>query len=244
MIQHRSRAKSVLVMSSFVGLIATQGCQSPRGSVAEMPLEIRADTTKEINLDEFRAQFATASRGPLHTHQRRAICSHPMPDSACVAKVTIQALGNSDNINPYKPIKEGRVIGIIRNLDPEDVTEMYSFKPASQAEYYIYIDNGPQGLPRWNHLEVPTSRSGRIRKTPRKNIYPCPHIPEHRYPSYSDVDFRRCGDHPLSSPAYKAGLIDVQGMRSLLLKLTSHFRPSPMVFEPGEWMYCPPGCCT
>jgi len=244
MIHHWSAAKSMLLVSTFAGLIALLGCPPRGGYIAETPLAIQPDTTKSIDLNEFRAQFANAYRGPLHTHERRAICTHPAPGVGCVARVTIQALGESKDIDPRKPFKEQRVIGQIRNLDLEDITEMYSLKPASQSQYFIMIDGGSNGFPRWNLLEVPVTRFGSIRRIPGKNVTQCVGFPEHQPPPYSDVDFSLCGEHPLASTTYKSGLIDVSGVRSLLLKLASRFRSSSSTIEGGDWMYCPTGCCT
>lgn len=245
MIRHRRAGESMLLASSVVGVMGLLGCRPATRYPAEKPLEIQVETTKSIDLDAFRAQFATAYRGPLHTHERRAICSRPSSARGCVAKVTIQARGESKDIGPEKPIKGERVIAEIRNLDPQDLTEMYSLKPASQAEYLVLIDNGANGLPRWNLLEVPTARYGLIRRIPGEKVTRCPQIPEHEPVPYSDVDFSECGaEHPSRPSATRAGLIDQGGFGSFLAKLVSHFRPSPVMAEPGEWMYCTPGCCT
>lgn len=245
MIHHPSGAQSILLTISLVGLLGVQGCTSAPRYPDERPVEIRLpDPGVTTDLDAFRAQYANAYRGPLHRHERRAICSRPVPPGVgCIAKVTIQARGGSDDISPDKPVKAERVIGVIRNLDEEDITEMYSLKPASQVEYLITIDNGSDGLPRWNRLEVPVGRRGVIRRTPGKKVTRCPGEPPHKYAPYSDLDFRNCGEHPDSPTGYRAGLIGTGGVGSLLLKFVSHFRPSPVVVEPGEWISCPPGCC-
>lgn len=235
----------VLVVGVLSGVLAVQSCTTVATYPDERPLNVRLpDARTRIDLDSFRTQFAHAYVGPPHTHERRAICSSPQAGVGCIAKVTIQALGESKDIRPNYPFKEERVIGRIRNLDSTDVTEMYSLKPASEVEYLIVVDGGPDGVPRWNLLEVPAGRYGFVKKIPGKKITPCPPIP-HVEPEYSDVDFANCGDpHPMSRAAQKAGMGWLGGMESLLLKFLGRYNPRILTAEPGEWMYCPSGCCT
>jgi hypothetical protein len=235
---------SMLAAGSALALLGLVQCAPVARSTDERPIAFRSEINRSMNLDEFRAQFVNVYRGGLHTHERRAICTNNAPvGSGCIAKVTIQAVGKSNDIDPRKPFKDPRVIAEIKNLDRTDVTEMFSLKPLSQATYYLMIDSGPDGYPQWDLIEVPALRVGSLRLIKGKKVETCPGF-EHVPPPYSDVDFSFCGEHPFRDATAKAGLVDVSGWRSLLLKVSSLFRRSTVTLEPGEWMYCPSGCCT
>ena len=128
----------------------------------------------------------------------RAICTAKSSTVGCVAKVTIQAIGLSRDIHADKGPLRGRVIGQIRNLDPQDMTEMDSLKPSSQMDYYIYIDSAPSGRARWNLLEVPNVREGIIRRIVQEEVKQCGEKQGFEW-RRSDVDFANCGDHYLQN---------------------------------------------
>lgn len=245
MVTNRSATRLIALASSLVVGILFQGCQSGGRSTDERRIEIRVPGPGErVDLDAFRAQFAGTYVGPPHVHSRRAICSQPGTTN-CTAEVLIQAYGESKDIMPRKPPKNPRAIAKIYNLDKTDMTEMDGLLPSSKAEYVVYIDDDGSGNARWNLLEVPVGRYGSIRRKPQKNLTECPNVPGHPAPPYSDVDFSECGEHPLVDRRYTmAGFIPVGWAEPLLSKIVSHFKRSSIRVEPGEWMYCPSGCCT
>jgi hypothetical protein len=243
---HRTEAQSFALTISLLSALALQGCQTRPRPADERPAEITLPMAGErTDLDAFRSRLAGFSRGPLHTRTRRAVCAGTR---GCVAEVTIQAVGRSTDIHSARGPKPGRIVGHIRNLDPEHTTEMFSLRPSTQAEYYLYIDADPSGAARWNLLEVPVGPSGTIRRMVQENVAQCPGIPEHEAPAYSDVDFLRCGQHEASRSGYKrAGILGNGGFAGLLSRITSSFRtasPSASAYEAGKWYWCPTGCCT
>lgn len=242
---HRRAAKSIALIGSLLSAVALQGCQTQPRYPDERAAEIDLSKVGErIDLNRFRSQLAGFYRGPLHTHTRRAVCSGPR---GCVAEVTIQAVGRSKDIDPRMGPNPGRIVGHIRNTDAEHTTEMYSLKPSSQAEYYLYIDRGPGGAARWNLVEVPAGPSGAISKVVQDSVKPCNELSGREPPpQYSDVDFARCGEH--YPPGYKAaGIFGNEVLTTFFSSIVSRFRaPSPAAstIEAGSWYKCPTGCCT
>lgn len=245
MIYHRSAAQSIALISSLFSALALQGCKTRPSYADERPAEIDLHKSLEsTDLNAFRAQLAGFYRGPLHTRTRRAVC----PGSrGCVAEVTIQAIGRSRDIHPERGPNPGRIVGQIRNLDPEHTTEMYSLRPSSQAEYYLYIDSDSRGAARWNLLEVPVGASGTVRRAVQESVIQCPAIPEHVPPAFSDVDFERCGEHSYPSAYKRAGIFGDGAVTGFFSRIASRFRtppPAASAYEAGKWYACPPGCCT
>jgi hypothetical protein len=245
---HRSAAKSIALISSLVTAVTVEGCHPQPTPPDERPAEIDLPKAGEsINLDRFRTQLAGFYRGPLHRHTRRAVCAAPRPGApGCVAEVTIQAIGKSMDIHAKPGPMPGRIVGHIRNTDPEHTTEMYSLRPSSQAEYYLYIDRGPSGA-RWNLLEVPTRPFGPIGRVVLDSVTECNDGPGHEpLPEYSDVDFSKCGEH-YPSPYKRAGILGNQVLPAFFSSIASRLRaplPAASTIEAGSWYKCPTGCCT
>lgn len=243
MIYRRTAAQWILIAAPLLAVVPSQGVQRAPQHRRERPAEIRFPDEKETtNLDAFRAQFRQYSRGPLHTHTRRAICAVGSGSVGCVAEVTIQAIGLSRDIRADRPPLHGRVIGQIRNLDPRDVTEMDSLKPSSQADYYIYIDAAPSGRPRWNLLEVPNAREGVIRRIAQEEVKGCGERRGFEW-RRSDVDFAKCGDHYLQNLS-RAELLSGNGVVRFASWVAASLHPRSVNAEPGKWYGCPWGCCT
>lgn len=244
MIDHRSRAQSIVLISSLLSTVALHGCRTQPRYPDERPAEIGLPRPGEsTDLNRFRSQLAGFYRGPLHIHTRRALCSGT---PGCVAEVTIQAIGRSKDIDPTRGPSPGRIVAQIRNLDREHKTEMDSLRPSSQADYYLYIDSDPAGAARWNLLEVPAGPSGTIRRAVQKNVIQC--FPVERYPPpYSDVDFARCGEHPSPTAYKRAGIFGNGAVATFFSVIASRFRtasPAASAIESGKWYWCPNGCCT
>ncbi len=245
MIHHRSVVQSIALSISLLSALALQGCQTQPRPTNERPAVVDLPRAGErTDLAAFRSRLAGFYRGPLHTRTRRAICPGTR---GCVAEVTIQAVGRSLDIHPLRGPNPGRIVAHIRNLDSEHRTEMFSLKPSTQAEYYLYIDADPAGAARWNLLEVPVGPSGTIARMVQENVVSCPAIPEHAPAPYSDVDFARCGEHAYSSPYKGAGLLANGAFGSLLSRIADRFHtasPAASALESGKWYWCPNGCCT
>lgn len=242
MLSRRTAAARWIVVAASLPALACVSNPSPpekpeRAAVIEMPGE-----GARSNLDSLRAYLDTFSRGPLHHHFRRAICADKSVVGGCVDSVTIQAIGLSKDIKAGAGPAPGRVIGQIRNLDARNLTEMDSLKPASQADYYIYIDRATSGGARWNLLEVPNSRAGIIRRIVQQDVKPCGEKPGYEW-AHSDVDFANCGDHALEGMV-KAEIFTLAGVRHFFLLLAKQVSAGSRMSQQGKWYGCPNGCCT
>jgi hypothetical protein len=239
---YRLKAAQWIVAAPLLIVALACGVQTAPQYLTERPAEIRVPQEREsINLDAWRADLKPYSRGPLHTHTRPAICPVTSGTGVCHADVTIQAIGLSRDIHPDTAPRPARVIGQIRNLDPQHMTEMDSLKPSSQADYYVYIDAAPNGRARWNLLEVPNARAGTIRKIVKKEVVQCREKPGFKW-SRSDVDFANCGDHFLQSVS-RSELFTSNGLKRAYSSLAVRLFPGTVSFPPGTWLGCPGGCC-
>lgn len=207
---------------------------------------IPAPTGRTTDLNAFRAYLDTFSHGDLHRRVRRAICTDSKPSTSCVDTVTIQAIGLSKDLRADRGPAPGRVIGRIRNLDAQHITKADSMKPASQAEYFIYIDRAASGHARWNLLEVPTAASGSIRTIVQDTVHQCGDRPGYRW-AKSDVDFANCGDHAVSG-VKSADMLKLSNWTKLISGLWRQLQLSDtamtMMTEKTKWYGCPMGCCT
>ncbi len=236
-------------MTSWMVMVASVlggACVSNSRAKVEKPelravLELPREGTR-TNLDSLRAYLDTFSRGPLHTRVRRAVCADRPAGKGCVDSVTIEAIGSSRDIKANAGPSPGRVIGRIRNLDSRDPTEMYSLKPVSQAEYYVYIDRAPSGAARWNLLEVPKTGAGTIRKIVLPEVKPCGEKPGYEWQS-SDVDFANCGDHALQGMV-TAEMFTPAGLLHFFSLLGKKFRANLIADESYVWYACSNGCCS
>jgi len=119
---------------------------------------------------------------------------------------------------------------------------MDSLKPASQADYYVYIDRASSGRARWNLLEVPNAHAGIIRKIVQQEVHQCGEKPGYKWPR-SDVDFANCGDHATDGMV-KAEMFTPAGMRHFFSALAKVIRANSAMTPTGKWYGCNNGCCT
>jgi hypothetical protein len=201
---------------------------------------------RTADLNAFRAFLDTFSRGTLHKRIRHAICTDSTPPADCIDTVSIQAIGLSRDIRADSGPARGRVIGVIRNLNAQHITNVDSLKPASQSEYYIYIDRAASGHARWNLLEVPTAASGVIRTIVQNEVHQCGERPGYKW-SRSDVDFANCGDHSLNG-MISADMLSLSNWKKFGTGLWRQIRGGDpvmtMMTEKTKWYGCPWGCCT
>ena len=201
---------------------------------------------RNVDLGAFRAYLDTFSHGDLHKRIRRAICTDSTPAASCMDTVSIQAIGLSRDIRADSGPARGRVIGVIRNLNARHITKTDSLKPASQAEYYIYIDRAASGHARWNLLEVPTASSGEIHTIVQNEVHQCGERPGYKW-ARSDVDFANCGDHPVSGMV-SADLLSFSNWKKFGVGIFRQLKVGDttmmMMTEKTKWYGCPWGCCT
>jgi hypothetical protein len=241
MLSRRTAAARWIVVATSLLAVAcvskSRSAQKPElPAVFELPKE-----GESTNLDSIRAYLDTFSRGPLHAHSRPAICADRSVAGGCVDSVTIQAIGLSKDIKAGAGPAPGRVIGQIRNLDARNLTEMDSLKPASQADYYIYLDRDTSGHARWNLLEVPIAHAGIIRRIVQQEVNQCGEKPGYEWPQ-SDVDFANCGDHALQGMVL-AEIFTPAGVSRLFSLVAKYTRAQP-THRRGKWYGCSNGCCT
>jgi hypothetical protein len=229
------------------GASCVGGDKGPQKRTREYAAAIDPPQARSTDLNAFRAFLDTFSRGDLHKRIRRAICSDSTANGACLDTVTIQAIGLSRDIRADSGPAPGRVIGIIRNLDAGHITKTDSLKPASQAEYYIYIDRAASGHARWNLLEVPITASGIIRTMVQSEVHQCGENPGYKW-TRSDVDFANCGEHSLNGMT-SADMLSLANWKKFGTALWRQLRSSDtsmmmMMTEKTKWYGCPWGCCT
>jgi len=219
---------------------ASSGTAGKQEYAAE--IQLPASETK-INLDSLRAYLDTGFyHGPLHQHDVPATCADRTIVGGCVAAITIQAIGLSKDIRFDRGPERGRVIGEIRNLDSADVTTMDSLKPASKASYYIYMDRASDGHARWNLLEVPSTKTGSIRKIVQNEVRGCGEKPGFEWP-HSDVDLSSCGQHALAAGIQPRQLLTATGLLGVITRLDRYIR-ARVAARRTKWYGCNGGCCV
>ena len=209
----------------------------------EYPAEIQVPPAESItNLASLRASLDTFYHGPLHRHEVPAVCADRTIVGGCIAEVTIQAIGLSKDIHADRGPERGRVIGEIRNLDSTDVTKMDSLKPTSKASYYVYMDRAANGHARWNLLEVPSTKTGSIRRIVQNEVKACGEKPGYTWP-HSDVDLSSCGRHAFAAGIQKGQLLTATGLMGFITRLERYVRAT-MAAERTKWYGCNGGCCV
>ncbi|HEY3114722.1 MAG TPA: hypothetical protein VGJ62_13660 [Gemmatimonadaceae bacterium] len=195
------------------------------------------------NLDSLRAYLDTFYHGDLHRHLVPAICADKSATTCRDSvKVTIQAIGLSKDIKSDSGPARGRVIGQMRNLDSQKLTELDSLKPATQADYYIYIDRATDGHARWNLLEVPNTHTGTIRRIVQNNVRACNEKPGYGW-LHSDVDFANCGEHALDKMV-SLRLLTATGLIRFAGALERYLRAQGGGGQRSKWYGCNYGCCV
>jgi len=210
----------------------------------EYPAEIQVPAAgTSTNLDSLRAYLDTGFyHGTLHRHEVPATCADRTIVAGCIAEITIQAIGLSKDIHADRGPERGRVIGEIRNLDSADVTTMDSLKPISKASYYIYMDRAADGHARWNLLEVPSTKTGSVRKIVQNEVKACGEKPGYEWP-HSDVDLSSCGQHAFAAGIQARQLLTATGLVGFIARLERYVR-ARMTAQRTKWYGCNGGCCV
>jgi hypothetical protein len=240
MLFRRTAARWLLLAAPIAGV----SCVSKSHVVGEPEQPAEYTPPREglrTSLDSLRAYVDTFYHGPVHRHLREAICAKPTP-GGCEDSVTIEAIGRSKDIAADSGPSPGRIIGRIRNLDANNLTQMDSLKPSSQADYYVYVDRAPSGHSRWNLLEVPSTPRGVIRRITKNEVAQCGEKPGYVW-EHSDVDFASCGDHALAGMV-KADLLTPTGLTRFFSAVAKLMRANAAMAEKSTWYGCPSGCCT
>ena len=235
---------------AFAAALVTVSCAKPISRTDSGDPSARPERPAEIqlpaegattNLDSLRAYLDTFYMSPLHRHIVAAICAKS-GTAGCTDSVTIRAIGLSKDIKADSGPARGRVIGQIRNLDPRDLTEMDSLKPASQFSYYIYVDKAANGRARWNLLEVPVASRGSIRRIVQKEFRACGEKPGYVW-RHSDVDFANCGEHAFTDMQL-ARALTATGLIDFFVRLERFIRAKTSILPQSKWVGCPGGCCN
>jgi hypothetical protein len=181
-------------------------------------------------------------RGPPHERPRPGDCSQ------CVVIVHIEVLSDTRLINPEVPPAQGVAIAHLVNTDDTDEEAYYKLLPHTQAEYYVWVDNGG-GKTRATLLEVTPAK---VKAKKQWNIILCHPYSATNLPGDPDFDFyeyrhgtEKCtARSTVNTPQVNyASVFTAAPFQSLFAKIMTALHGNMSALR-GDWIECSSGCCT
>jgi hypothetical protein len=237
------RARDVRSWLITCSVLATFGCGpelAPPDPSNPLPPGIPADTGR------YRQLIAqdVMSKNP-HPRQRKAKCFLSLCSGITV---TIEAVGNTLDIDPKKgPATPVRVAHLV-NQDKKKTEKYYGLLPGDSAEYDLWVSRKSDSTTQWTLLLVSRTSNSVIAAKPADLNY-C-HLRGPNDPKASDADFAeyrkpsKC-NYPIRPAAQKvsqASLIPTPVFGSFLAHMAAILTQFAM--SDGGWIDCNNGCCT
>lgn len=199
-----------------------------------------------VNSDagQFRRQItAFAPSGKPHRRARPGTCPF------CVVNVSVEAVGDTREINPEVGPSPGRPVAHIVNHDSTDTESYYGIQPSIQAEYYLWVDRKPHSTrAQWTLLRVPTG-TGNVTAGRPHDLVLC-HTRRDGEASSSDADFaeyRHPGgcDGIASTEDMNTSQASIFPIRfaAIFARIATLVRGEATAAR-GGWIECARGCCT
>jgi hypothetical protein len=168
--------------------------------------------------------------------------------------VTIEAIGNTNDIDPAKPPAAGTGFPAARliNNDARKIEKFYHLRPGSEAEYFLWVTRKDQDETQWTLIEVPRVGGQVTAATPTDLRYCNPRMAGEAKTSEADfAQFRHGGKCSIKYPKTASGAppavfvntSSISFIQPLLRALHSLLLTSWNVAE-GGWIDCSNGCCT
>lgn len=191
-------------------------------------------------------QLAALPRGPKHERRRKG------KNCNCANWVTIQSVGETEDIKPNDGPDPARLVAYIENQDLSRTTEKPQFKPKTQAVYYVQVSrDAPTSRAKWRLLEFPAAGGGLILAVDSGWVNGCGHPP---YVA-PDADFKACDGQHLtdstgmvaSGSSFRPGMLRATVLtRNVFSGFTSREAPwrAMLLGEDPTWISCNAGCCT
>ena len=236
---------------SFVVLgFGLMGCTNPSlpplpPTMAGLPDDV------DPNPDTFRRNLGAITRESVKIRPRPARCF----GGGCSVDIEITVL-TKPVPDPDKPPASGYPIAIFRNLDPDDKEAKYGLDPATEADYYLWIDKVPNTNPaktRYVLLRVPPpGAGGRVQGKGAKQITECHRDTTSVQNRKPDVDFAEFQHSPRTrcrpeistrqtvsyAGAFSFSWIGVVASR------VGEVLGVRAAAAAQIWTSCDPGCCT
>ncbi len=200
----------------------------------------------------FRASLGNITRAKGHTRERNStkcflvFCSD--------LSVTIEAIGNTNNIDPAKPPAAGTGFPAARliNNDARKVEKFYRLRPGTEAEYFLWVTRKDDDETQWTLIEVPRV-GGQVTAALPTDLRRCnPDMPGDKKTSQADfAEYRHGGKCSIKYPdlasaeqsATSVNTASISFVQPLLRALSSFVLLRWNVAE-GGWIDCSNGCCT
>jgi hypothetical protein len=231
-----------------ISLVATGlACASVGTIRKEPPPDRKYPLPPGVSADpvQFRAQIRGFARsGNVRQRARPGACTF------CAVTVSIEALGNTHEVDHRNGPSPGQPVARLVNLDSTGVEGYYGLDPFIQAEYFLWVDrNLGSGRARWTLLRVPMG-SGIVTAAPSRDMKLC-HNREVGDIKSSDADFAEYKHNGVctaivvtgSLNASRSAMFPSEALNALIRRVMA-LLGSGAVAAQGGWIECSAGCCT
>jgi hypothetical protein len=241
MARSRGRARDVrgwLVALSAITGVACGPALAPPTADAPRPIGFPTDTSAY----SARLSHYTLTGAP-HSRERKA-------DSCFLfwcskVEVTIQALGNTTDIDPPNAPVDPTPVAHLVNADSHKTEKYYHLLPSAQAEYDLWVNRKPGGGVEWRVIGK-LKPSGTLVFGQPTDLQYCHHLRRPGDPAVSDADFAEfkppCDVRlDVAAASIKSGLSS-----SIFASVFAHLASwvAEAARSGGGWIDCSRGCCT
>ncbi len=189
-------------------------------------------STEDVDLAAYRQSFNKWPRVGGHRRTRNA--------GSTTTEVTISAYPWAHASGPRHVPPAGRslLVGHLVN-NGDETTTMYSLKPGSEAEYFLFITN-VNGEAGWEMREVSNEASGPMPVRASGMYVSCNHGPA----KSSEADFKSCAGAASASATSELRLASSFGFVGMIQEWFASRSTKTAFFDDPAWISCDAGCCT
>jgi len=245
----RSQSAQLIAVTSvfFITACGTASMDGPRPDPGNpLPAGVVRDPAA------FRASLGAVRPGKGNTRERNStkcflwMCSD--------LSVTIEAIGNTNDIDPANPPPAGTGFPAARltNNDAKKIEKFYRLRPGTEAEYFLWVTRKNATETQWTLVEVPRV-GGQVTAATPTDLRLCNRrMPGEAKTSQADfAQYRHGGECSIEYPDLASGTqpgigvttSSISFVQPLLQALQSLLNPRWNVAE-GGWIDCSNGCCT